>query len=132
MQAESALVKYLLANQNNAVWIAAVDRANQSAAIQISTGQPVMALGGFNGSDTPLTLTQFKALVVVGKVRYYTTSTNGMGRGSPGGNNEIATWAKSAGTTDTAAAGQAANTTSSSNSTAPAATTSNTSTTTTN
>ena len=58
-----------------------------------------MALGGFNGSDTPLTLTQFKALVVAGKVRYYITSTNGMGRGGPGGNNEIATWAKSAGTT---------------------------------
>jgi signal transduction histidine kinase len=48
MQAESALVKYLLANQNNAVWIAAVDSANQSAAIQISTGQPVVALGGFS------------------------------------------------------------------------------------
>ncbi len=97
--AESALVKYLLANQNSATWVAAVDSANQSAAIQISTGQPVMALGGFNGNDTPLTLAQFKQLVAAGKVRYYVASASGMGRGGPGGgNNEISSWVKSAGT----------------------------------
>lgn len=96
--AESALVTYLLANQNGATWVAAVDSANQSAAIQISTGQAVMALGGFNGSDAPLTLAQFKQLVKEGKVRYYITSTSGMGGGGPGGNSEISSWAKSAGT----------------------------------
>jgi 4-amino-4-deoxy-L-arabinose transferase-like glycosyltransferase len=53
-----------------------------------------MALGGFNGSDAPLTLAQFKQLVKEGKVRYYITSTSGMGGG---GNSEISSWAKSAG-----------------------------------
>lgn len=55
-QADSALVEYLLKNQNGATWLVAVDSANESAAIQLTSGQPVMAIGGFNGSDTPLTL----------------------------------------------------------------------------
>ena len=58
-QADSALVQYLLRNQNGATWLVAVDSANESAAIQLTSGQPVMAIGGFNGSDTPLTLEQF-------------------------------------------------------------------------
>lgn len=62
-QEDSALVQYLLQNQNGATWLVAVDSANESAAIQLTSGQPVMAIGGFNGSDTPLTLEQFKQLV---------------------------------------------------------------------
>ena len=55
-QADSQLVQYLLRNQNGATWLVAVASANESAAIQLTSGQPVMAVGGFNGSDTPLTL----------------------------------------------------------------------------
>lgn len=58
-----------------------------------------MAVGGFNGSDTPLTLEQFKQLVKDGKVRYYAISSHGRGGGGPGGsNNEIAAWVKQTGT----------------------------------
>lgn len=98
-QANSQLVQYLLEHQNGATWLVAVASANESAAIQLTSGQPVMAVGGFNGSDTPLTLEQFKQLVNVGKVRYYAISSHGHGGGGPGGgNNEITTWVKQTGT----------------------------------
>ena len=98
-QANSQLVQYLLEHQNGATWLVAVASANESAAIQLTSGQPVMAVGGFNGSDTPLTLEQFKQLVNAGKVRYYAISSHGHGGGGPGGgNNEITTWVKQTGT----------------------------------
>ena len=97
-QADSQLVQYLLKHQNGATWLVAVASANESAAIQLTSGQPVMALGGFNGSDTPLTLEQFKQLVKAGKVKYYAISSHSRGGGPSGGNNEITTWVKQTGT----------------------------------
>ncbi|QHU89858.1 glycosyltransferase [Candidatus Saccharibacteria bacterium oral taxon 955] len=98
-QADSQLVQYLVEHQNGATWLVAVASANESAAIQLTSGQPVMAVGGFNGSDTPLTLEQFKQLVKAGKVKYYAVSSHGRGGGGPGGgNNEITTWVKQTGT----------------------------------
>ena len=98
-QADSQLVQYLLRHQHGATWLVAVASANESAAIQLTSGQPVMAVGGFNGSDTPLTLEQFKQLVRDGKVNYYAIGSHGRGGGGPGGgNNEITTWVKQTGT----------------------------------
>ena len=98
-QADSQLVQYLLRHQHGATWLVAVASANESAAIQLTSGQPVMAVGGFNGSDTPLTLEQFKQLVKDGKVNYYAISSHGRGGGGPGGgNNEITAWVKQTGT----------------------------------
>lgn len=98
-QANSQLVQYLLEHQNGATWLVAVASANESAAIQLTSGQPVMAVGGFNGSDTPLTLDQFKQLVKAGKVKYYAIGSHGRGGGGPGGgNNEITAWVKQTGT----------------------------------
>ena len=98
-QADSQLVQYLVEHQNGATWLVAVASANESAAIQLTSGQPVMAVGGFNGSDMPLTLEQFKQLVKAGKVKYYAISSHGRGGGGPGGgNNEITAWIKQTGT----------------------------------
>ena len=97
-QANSQLVQYLLEHQHGATWLVAVASANESAAIQLTSGQPVMAVGGFNGSDKPLTLEQFKQLVKDGKVRYYAISSHDRGGGPGGSNNEIAAWVKQTGT----------------------------------
>ena len=98
-QADSQLVQYLLRHQHGATWLVAVASANESAAIQLTSGQPVMAVGGFNGSDMPLTLEQFKQLVKAGKVNYYAISSHGRDGGGPGGgNNEITAWVKQTGT----------------------------------
>ena len=89
--ADSSLVNYLIANQDGAVWIVAVASANESAAIQLTSNQPVMAVGGFNGSDTALTLTQFKNLISQGKIKYYAVSNSGDSKvGS--GNSSISSW----------------------------------------
>lgn len=102
-RAESTLVSFLLENRHGTTWLAAVNSANESAPIQLSSGQPVMAIGGFNGSDSTLTLSQFKQLVKQGKVRYYVVNS-GQGKsggpggmGGSGGNSEILSWVKSAG-----------------------------------
>lgn len=71
--------------------------------IQLSSGQPVMAIGGFNGSDSTLTLSQFKQLVKQGKVRYYVVNSRQgksggpSGMGGSGSNSEILAWMKSTG-----------------------------------
>ena len=102
-RAESTLVSFLLENRHGTTWLAAVNSANESAPIQLSSSQPVMAIGGFNGSDSTLTLSQFKQLVKQGKVRYYVVnsrqgkSSGPSGMGGPGSNSEILTWVKSAG-----------------------------------
>ena len=103
--AEASLVAYLLKHRAGATWLAATASANESAALQLTSGQPVMAVGGFNGSDTPLTLDQFKQLVRQGKVKYYAASSKGPGggytshvQGGPGSNNEISQWVQRYGT----------------------------------
>lgn len=94
-EAEGALVTYLLAHRDGATWIAAGASANETAALQLSANAPVMAVGGFNGSDAALTLSEFKALVQSGKVRYYIVSGTAS-RGS--GNSDIQTWVTKNGT----------------------------------
>jgi hypothetical protein len=59
-----------------------------AAPIQLATGKAVMAVGGFNGSDDAPTLTQFKAWVAAGEVRYFIVGSQG-GRG-PGGQSDSA------------------------------------------
>ncbi len=91
-EADSALVAYLLAHQGSATWLAAAASANQSAALQLSSGQPVMALGGFSGGDSVVTLDEFKQLVTEGKVAYYISGGQSMGGGPGRGSSEILSW----------------------------------------
>ena len=66
-----------------------------SCSIILETNQPVMALGGFSGSDPILTTTtQFAALVKSGAVRFFLL--NGSGGAGPGGSGQSAliTWIK--------------------------------------
>lgn len=70
-------------------WAAATIGAQSAASLQLSSGRPVIAIGGWNGSDPAPTLDEFKVLVAQGKVRYYVEG----GRGGPGGgSSEIGEW----------------------------------------
>jgi 4-amino-4-deoxy-L-arabinose transferase-like glycosyltransferase len=62
-------------------WAAATNGAGSSAPLQISSGRPVMAIGGFNGSDNAPTLAQFKAWVKAGDISYYVAGNQGGGGG---------------------------------------------------
>src|SRR5436189_559398 len=80
---ETALISYLQAHKGNAKYLVAVASSNEADAIILETNQPVMALGGFSGSDPILTTAQLAALVKNGTVRYFLL--NGSSGGGPGG-----------------------------------------------
>ena len=63
-------------------WTAAAVGANNAGSYQLASDQPVMAIGGFNGSDPTPTLAEFKAFVANGDVHYF---IGGGGFGGPGG-----------------------------------------------
>src|ERR1700730_8977089 len=89
VSASPALVKYLLAHRGQATWIAAVEGSVNAGSLELTSGQPVMSMGGFSGSDPTPTLSQFQSLVAQGKVRYLLVQSGGGGigggRGGAGG-----------------------------------------------
>ncbi|POG44491.1 glycosyl transferase [Streptomyces sp. ZL-24] len=81
----SAEAKALLAKDaDDYTWAAAAIGAQNAASYQLATGEPVMAIGGFNGSDPSPTLAQFKKYVEEGRIHYF-VSGGGMGGGEGGG-----------------------------------------------
>ena len=69
-----ALQNLLESNARRYTWVAAVVRANPAAGYQLATGDPVMAVGGFNGTDAAPTLAQFKADVRRGEIHFFIAS----------------------------------------------------------
>ncbi len=79
------LVTALRQDASSYRWVAATVGSNSAAGVQLATGKPVMAIGGFNGSDPTPTLAQFQALVRTGKVHYFLADGGvGIGIGGPG------------------------------------------------
>ncbi len=68
--AESALVGYLLSQRIGERFIAATGTAGTAAPIIVATGLPVMAIGGFSGSDPIVDGTAFARRVGEGQVRF--------------------------------------------------------------
>ncbi|MEU9185426.1 glycosyltransferase family 39 protein [Streptomyces sp. NPDC048484] len=80
--AVSSKAKALLTkNSGDYTWAAAAIGAQNAASYQLSTGDPVMAIGGFNGSDPSPTLAQFKKYVAEEKIHYFISSGSTGGRG---------------------------------------------------
>jgi len=89
---DTTLISYLQAHKGNAKYLVAVASSNEADSIILETNQPVMALGGFSGSDPILTTSQLAALVQSGTVRYFLL--NGTGGGGAGGSSQstLITW----------------------------------------
>ncbi len=81
---DQSLVDYLLANKSDAEFLVAVQGAGSAEAFIIATGEPVMAMGGFSGSDPWPTLAQFQELVSAHKLRYVLVG-GGQSLGGPDG-----------------------------------------------
>ena len=96
--ANESLVERLTQNASGYRWAAATTGSQNAASYQLASELPVMAIGGFNGSDPAPTLDEFKAYVAQGLIRYYIASDGmggGMGGTQMGGSNaasEIAEW----------------------------------------
>ena len=75
-------------------WVAAAVGSNNAAGYQLATGEPVMAIGGFNGSDPSPTLEQFQQYVAEGRIHYFLGGGR-MGGRSMGGSDaarQISAW----------------------------------------
>ncbi len=81
---DDALVAWLLEHHDGETWLVAVTSANQAGPLQIASGVPVMAMGGFMGSDPAPTREQLRAAVREGRLRYVLLGGRG-GLGGPAG-----------------------------------------------
>jgi 4-amino-4-deoxy-L-arabinose transferase-like glycosyltransferase len=89
------LVALLTANASHYTWVAATVGSNNAAGYQLATADPVMALGGFNGTDPSPTLAQFQQDVARGEIHYFVGGTSvGTGSAASGSNDAelIAAW----------------------------------------
>lgn len=68
---DKKLEQYLLAHQGNTRYLVATTNAMSASPIILDTGKPVMALGGFSGSDPIVDASKLSAMVADGTVRYF-------------------------------------------------------------
>ncbi len=91
----SAILKLLESDASRYTWVAATVNSNSAAGYQLATGDPVMAIGGFNGTDPAPTLAQFERYVSEGKIHYFISGGGGGGFGTGGSNSaarQITQW----------------------------------------
>jgi 4-amino-4-deoxy-L-arabinose transferase-like glycosyltransferase len=86
------LTALLSTDANDYTWVLATIGANQASGYQLASGQPVMAIGGFNGTDPTPTLAAFQSYVAHGDIHYFITGGTG---GSSAQATSITTWVTS-------------------------------------
>jgi hypothetical protein len=94
------LVTALEHNASSYKWVAAVEGSQSAATLELATsGDAVMAIGGFNGQGGNLSLAAFESYVAHGDIHYYIAGSSGGGPGNA--NSSIATWVKAHFTAET-------------------------------
>jgi 4-amino-4-deoxy-L-arabinose transferase-like glycosyltransferase len=91
----SAAKKLLEQDASEYTWVAASIGSQNAASYQLATGDPVMAIGGFNGSDPSPTLAQFQKYVAEGRIHYFISGGGFGGMGGNGGStvsSRISSW----------------------------------------
>ena len=88
----AAVVALLNEDADAFTWVASGIGSQSAAGFQLASGNPVMPIGGFNGSDPSPTLEQFQEWVVQGQIHWFIASdSGGMGPGGAG-SSQISTW----------------------------------------
>jgi 4-amino-4-deoxy-L-arabinose transferase-like glycosyltransferase len=78
----SAMTALLKADAGSYTWAAAAIGSDTAAGYQLASQEPVMAVGGFNGSDPSPTLAQFERYVADGRIHYFIAGGGGFGGGT--------------------------------------------------
>ncbi|WP_330338998.1 ArnT family glycosyltransferase [Streptomyces sp. NBC_00557] len=94
----SAAKKLLEQDAATYTWVAASIGSQNAASYQLATGDPVMAIGGFNGTDPSPTLARFKKYVAEGRIHYFIAGGGmggGMGGSGSGSAAQISSWVQS-------------------------------------
>ncbi len=73
------LTQLLENNSSSYTWVAATIGSNEASGYQLATDDPVMSIGGFNGTDPSPTLAQFQAYVAAGQIHYFVGGGRGFG-----------------------------------------------------
>lgn len=93
------MTKLLETDASSYSWVAATVGSDSASGYQLATGDPVMAIGGFNGTDPAPTLAQFERYVAEGKIHYFiaggATGAAGGGTGATSTASEITSWVQS-------------------------------------
>ncbi|OJG04848.1 hypothetical protein BG618_03906 [Pseudonocardia autotrophica] len=81
-------------SSSGTTWAAAVATSQTAASLELASGTAVMSTGGWAGSDSAVTLAEFRSYVEQGRIAYYVAGGQG---GGPGGQSDstssrIATW----------------------------------------
>lgn len=84
-EVDTGLLSYLQENNTGEEYLFA-------APYMINTDESVMALGGFNGTDPILTVSELKKFIKEGKMKYFLLSSDNSG------NSELVSWIKKNGT----------------------------------
>nr|WP_128428996.1 glycosyltransferase family 39 protein [Streptomyces cyaneus] len=99
--ASSELITYLKKHQDGAKWLLAVSSSQSAAQLILSSGEPVISMWGWSGSDKAMTLAKLKELVKKGELHYVQIGGGGMGGGPGGGSSvssEVTEWVQKNGT----------------------------------
>ena len=73
----AALTTALQADAVSYTWVAATTSDNEAASLELATGEPVMSLGGYNGTDRAITLARSSSSSPPGKIHYYVADQQG-------------------------------------------------------
>jgi 4-amino-4-deoxy-L-arabinose transferase-like glycosyltransferase len=94
LEINQALLDYLAPRTQASKYLLAVPSAMQGSDYVISTGRPVLYLGGFLGTDSIVSGADLSALVERGELRYLYWGASTGGFSGPGGGNapEISRW----------------------------------------
>jgi 4-amino-4-deoxy-L-arabinose transferase-like glycosyltransferase len=96
------MISALQRDASDYTWVAATVGSQNAASYQLATQLPVMAIGGFNGSDPSPTLAEFCELVAQGRIHYFIAG--GVGGRQNGGSDaaaQITSWVESTFTSTT-------------------------------
>ncbi len=88
-ESTDAITALLQEDADQYTWVAAAVGSNSASGYQLASEEPVMAIGGFNGSDPSPTLAQFQAYVAAGEIHYFIA-------GGGGGSAAATRWAAAA------------------------------------
>lgn len=84
---DSKMIDYLVKNVHGARWLVAVTNVHSASSIMLQTGKPVIAMGGFTGSDPAMTVAKLQQYVKEGSLRYLL-----LGGDNHGGTSDVTSW----------------------------------------
>jgi hypothetical protein len=88
----SALTRLLKAGASGYRWAAATVSSDSAAPLQLASGEPIMSIGGFNGTDPAPTLAQFETYVADHEIHYFVGANSDSFGGGSGDAARITAW----------------------------------------